>query len=239
MNIKLEKALSRLEHILPLKKRQGECCDEIHILHQQILHSFVASGHILSRDEMASCVDDLEAAIQVLQSRDLVIFSAAGEPLGAYPFTMEPRPHKILINGHQIHAMCALDSLAASPMFGLKARIDSQCRVTGDTICIQQSDQRIENREEADDIHVGIDWGSARHDDHCANNLCMDMIFLRNHAICRQWLIERPQNREVFTLREAIEFASRFFVPLVKTTDLPSRSSSATVGINCIHLPGR
>ncbi len=215
MNVKLEKALKRLNRILPLKERQEECSKQVRLLHQQILHSFVTKGRILTRKEMAQYVSNLEDAILTLNDRDMVIFSGKGEPVGAYPFTMEEREHKIQVNGYQVHAMCALDALAVSPMFGVKTQITSRCRITGDPVSVRQSGKTIENPDEAGIIHFGIDWGAANADSCCADSLCMEMMFLRDDKITQQWLTDNPGNKEVFTLQEAVEFASRFFIPLV------------------------
>ncbi|MCP5097806.1 MAG: hypothetical protein GY943_19845, partial [Chloroflexi bacterium] len=161
MNNKVDNALNRLQRVLPLKERQSNCSEEIRQLHQQILRSFVTKGRILTREEMAQQVSNLDEAVNVLRSNDMVTFSADGKPVGAYPFTMEEREHTIQVNGHQVHAMCALDALAVSPMFGMNTEIRSRCRVTGEPVHIQQSSQTIENINEAGGVYFGIVWGAA------------------------------------------------------------------------------
>jgi alkylmercury lyase len=215
MTAKLDKALKRLTDLLPLGARQNECGKQIRELHQQILRAFVTRGRILTREEMAQQVSNLEDAVSVLRNGDMVIFSADGEPVGAYPFTMEAREHKVRVNGHQVYAMCALDALAVSPMFGMKTQIDSRCGMTGDPVNIRQSGEAIENADEIGDLHVGIAWGAADADSRCADSLCKHMMFLSNAEVARQWLAHEAETREIFTLREAVEFARRLFVPLI------------------------
>jgi mercuric reductase len=215
MNEKLESALKHLQKILPLSDRQQECSKQIRELHQEVLRSFPARGRILTRKEMAQHVSDLDDAIDVLRTNDMVVFSGNGEPVGAYPFTMEARGFQVQVNGHQVHAMCALDSLAVSPMFGMTTHITSRCRVTDAPIDIHQSGKTIDNADEAGDVHVGIAWNAADAASCCAASLCMEMIFLEDGNIAQQWLAKDSDNREIFTLPEAVEFASRFFVPLV------------------------
>ena len=215
MSAKLEHALTRLQRILPLEERQKECSEEIRELHRQVLRSFVARGRILGRKEMAKHVSDLENAVDVLRDKELMIFSETGDPTGAYPFTMEAREHKVRVNRHQVHAMCALDALAVSPMFAMPTQIASRCRVTGDPVNIRQSGRTIENPDEAGDVHLGIAWGAADAGSRCADSLCTEMIFLRDGKTARQWLRQDSGNREIFTLPEAFEFAGRFFVPLM------------------------
>ncbi len=215
MNEKVESALNRLNAVLPLKERQDNCRPEIKTLHQAILCSFVENGRSLSRAEMAQQVSDVAEAITILQSNDMVVFGADGEPIGAYPFTMAAREHQIQVNGHQVHAMCALDALAISPMFGLVTEINSQCRVTGEPVHIRQAGETIENMDESGGVYFGIVWGAAEGGACCADSLCREMIFLRDGDVAGQWLAAEPENREIFTLPDSVAFAARFFVPLM------------------------
>jgi mercuric reductase len=215
MNAKLDKALERLQGILPLKDRQDACSKQVKELHQGILRAFVDKGRILSREEMGGYVSDLDAAVSELREKDMVTFSGDGDPVGAYPFTMETREHVVHVNGHQVHAMCALDALAVSPMFGVEAQVDSRCRVTGDPVHVQQSGTTILNSDEAGDTHFGIIWGAESTDSCVADSLCMEMMFLRDADTAQQWLDADPDNREIFTLQQAVEFGDRFFTPLL------------------------
>jgi len=215
MNDKLEKALSRLQHILPIKDRQERCEPQIKRLHQKILQSFVTQGRILSTDEMAKWVDNISQAIDTLSKNDMVIFSKDSRPVGAYPFTMSLREHTVLVNGFKVYAMCALDALAIAPMFNTVTNISSQCRVTGEAINIQMSGEIIQNLNEASNIHFGIIWSASDSDISCANSLCMEMIFLKDQETAKKWQSDDTAEREVFTLQEAVEFSSRFFVPLL------------------------
>ena len=215
MNATLDNALERLQRILPLKDRQDACSKQIRELHRGILRSFIEKGRILTREEMGSLVSDLDDAVSVLQEKDMVTFSADGTPVGAYPFTMETREHVVRVNGQQVHAMCALDALAVSPMFGMDTQVDSRCRVTGDPVSVQQSGTTILNADEAGDVHFGIIWGAESADSCVADSLCMEMMFLRDGETARQWLEADPDNREIFTLQEAVEFGDRFFTRLL------------------------
>jgi len=215
MTPKVEKALNRLESILPLKERQDDCGKQIKELHQQIIRSFVDKGRILAREEMEHYVSNLEDAVNVLKERDMVVFAEDGEPLGAYPFTMEEREHTVQVNGHRVHAMCALDALAVGPMFEKETQVVSRCRVTGDPVKIHQAGNTILNPDEAGGVCFGIIWGAATADISCADSLCTEMMFLRDSEIAQQWLADDPKNREVFTLQEAVDFGGRFSTPLV------------------------
>ncbi|MFH0784129.1 MAG: alkylmercury lyase family protein [Pseudomonadota bacterium] len=215
MSAKVEKALDRLIGVLPLKAKQESCGPEIKALHQKVLRSFVEKGRILTKEEMAQHVGNIDEAASILKTNDMVVFSCSGQPIGAYPFTMEDREHKIRVNGHTVNAMCALDALAVSPMFGVKTEISSKCRATGAPVVIRQTGKTIENPEEAAGIHFGIIWKAASSCSCCANSLCMEMMFLKDEQVAETWLAEDNGNRETFTLQEAVDFGAQFFVPLM------------------------
>jgi len=217
MNIKIKTAVDRLNKILPLTERQKKLDFEINNVYQMILNSYVERGRTLNRTEIAKHVNNIDNAINILRSNDMVVFDGNDEPVGTYPFTMEQRENKININNKTVYAMCALDALAISPMFKLKTHIDSKCHVTGVCISIDQFDQEILNRNENTGLHFGINWNSAANNC-CATSLCTDMVFLIDKGIAQAWLSQDLENREIFTINEAIDFASRFFTPLLDET---------------------
>ena len=214
MKNKIPNALERLNKVLPLKYHQNRCDAEVKKLHQALLKSFVENGRVLTNDEMSAYLDDVERAISILQEFDMVVTSAEGVVTGVYPFTMETREHKVKVNNFTVHAMCALDALAISSMFAIDTKISSRCRVTKDDIYIEQSETNIKNADSAAGIFFGIIW-AATAEGSCANSLCMEMLFLKNESVADKWLHEDIDDREIFTLDEAVEFSARFFVPLM------------------------
>ncbi|MBE9565012.1 MAG: hypothetical protein IMF17_07175 [Proteobacteria bacterium] len=214
MNTKVKQAVEHLNKILPLTERQKKLSDEIANVHRLILKSYVEIGRTLNRAEIATHVENIDDAINALRSNDMVVFDSNDEPVGAYPFTMEQREHKIKVNGHNIHSMCALDALAISPMFNVETHINSKCHVTGDSIVIDQLDQKVLSNNGNEDIHFGLSWNSAANNC-CATSLCTEMIFLKDKEIAESWFDEDTENREIFTLNDAIDFSTQFFKPLV------------------------
>jgi mercuric reductase len=217
VSLKIENAVDQLKKILPLADRQKNLNHETANVYQMILSSYVLQGRTLNKVEISEQVGNLDQVIKTLRMNDMVVFDANDEPVGAYPFTMEPRDYKVSINGHTVYAMCALDALAISPMFKLKTHIDSSCHVSSASISIDQLDQEVLNRAENTAIHFGINWNSAANNC-CATSLCSEMIFLKNKEIAQAWFIEDSQNREIFALDEAIDFAAQYFTPLIDKT---------------------
>ena len=213
MSQKVTSAIRRLNTILPLRENQQALNKPLRDLHRAILYSYIEQGRSLNRTEMANFVDNIDEAIATFKQYDLLVFNDNDEPVGTYPFTMEPRVHRVRVNGHTVHCMCAMDALAVSPMFHLPTQIYSCCHVSTRPISIEQNE--IDVTSDNQPLFFGINWNSASAKSCCANSLCTEMIFLAGDDTAKNWLTESSDQREIFTLQEAVAFATGFFVPLM------------------------
>ena len=214
MDNKVNAALKRLDAILPLLSGLHALSNEEAGLYCKLLNGYVEQGKALTRDEIAAIVANPEQVLKNIVDSKLIVLDLEGNPVGAYPFTSQDREHKVHINGVTVNCMCALDALAVSPMFDTPTVIDSECRVSGDRIHIEQNGTAFTGGTL--DAWFGIDWGAAANDIVCAESLCLEMMFLADEGIARQWLAEAPATREIFDLPSAVEFAAAFFVPLAE-----------------------
>lgn len=214
MNTKVSNAVERLNKILPLAQQQMELGSELADVYQKILFSYVDQGRTLSKNEISQHVGNIDEAIKVFKDSDMVVFDSNSEPVGAYPFTMEQREHEVTVNGNKVHCMCALDALAVSPMFDMETTITSRCHVTAEPVTIHQHNRKIIDADNNSDLFFGISWNSAAN--HCcATSLCTEMIFLKGKRVAEHWQAEDTDNREIFNLHDAVDFAAAFFVPLI------------------------
>ncbi len=218
MNTEVSAALERLDAILPLLSGLKSLNNDDASLYCKLLNSYVQQGRTLTRQEVAGLVDNAEQSLNNIVDSKLIVLDADGNPAGAYPFTSQEREHIVHVNGVTAHCMCALDALAVSPMFNVPTVIDSQCRATGAPIYLQQNG--TEFSDGTLDAWFGINWGAATNDVVCAESLCMEMMFLANESLAREWLAESPETREIFDLPSAVEFAAGFFVPLGENCQL-------------------
>ena len=215
MPSKVFNALHRLGCILPLAVNQQLCSDNIKLLHQAILYSFIKTGDVLQRDKMCSIVDDVDSALLFLKQKNLVVFDEHLQIVGAYPFTTEDREHKLKVNGFSLNAMCALDAISVSSMFQVKTVVSSFCRVTQSKIHIELDKGKLTNQQQAKDIHIAINWSAASGEACCADSLCLEMLFLIDFDTAQHWLTLNPNDSQVFTLDESLELAGLLFNPLV------------------------
>ena len=215
-NESVDASVSRLNGLLPLKARQDRLSPTLRALHQAVIESLVTRGRPPDRAEVAARVGDeqVDAALALLGNDDLVVLSADRQTLlGAYPVTSEVTPHALAVNGHAIHAMCALDALAVAPLFNCGVDIRSHCRMTGVTIAVRQSGTRILEASPST-IRVGVRWQMPAGDS-AAHSLCTEMVFLKDDDAAAEWHGDDWQNHSVYTLEQAVAFAARYFRPLL------------------------
>ena len=202
--MKIEVALDKLNTLLPLAERQRNLKPEYRDKHRYILNELLSSGKALS---------DINASIlKVLEKNDLIVLDESNTIVGAYPFSLRPTAHHVSHNNINIFAMCAFDAIAIAPVFNVKINVTSQCYVTQEQIEIKQDKKQLLSASPSEDIHIGIRWQSPGS---CsADSLCMEMIFLKDAGIAKHWQ-GGNENFSIFPLDTAIDFATRYFKPLL------------------------
>lgn len=89
---RVAETILRLRMVLPLQERQRALSPEGLLFHRAIIHAFAAGGRPLTTDDVGKLVVDASSWLRRLQRQDFLILDAEGEPVGAYPFTMEETP---------------------------------------------------------------------------------------------------------------------------------------------------
>jgi mercuric reductase len=190
---------------------------ELAALHRAVLRSLYERGHPPASDELAAMLREftLRHALDRLDFDDLVVLSRdRSRILGAYPMTSEPTPHAVAIGDHVVHAMCAIDALSISPMFGGAVEIRSRCRVNPTPVLIRQHHMKIVSADPAG-VLAGVRWEHSA-GGHAAHSLCMEMVFLGDEDAALAWHRGDLDAHVVLSLPEAVEFGARFFCPLVR-----------------------
>jgi mercuric reductase len=212
----IQEAVERLNSQLPLKARQNQLSPALKAAHQKVLTSLVEHGRPPRDDELKSVLgeESLADSLRQLGADDLVVLDAQGKhAVGAYPVTSEQTPHKITVNGHIIHAMCALDAISVAPMFNTSVLIESSCHVTQTPVTVQMQDSDILEAAPSAEVTVGIRWQMPSAV--AAHSMCMEMVFLKDRQTAEAWQDGDTENTSLFTLPEALAFGEAFFLPLM------------------------
>jgi hypothetical protein len=214
--MEIQAALARLNSQLPLKARQDRLPAALKSVHQQVLRCQVTQGRPPNLDELKAQLgeENLEAGLKRLGTDDLVVLDAAGKlPLGAYPVTSEHTPHKISVNGHSIHAMCALDAVSVAPLFDADVLIESSCHVCKTPISIRMHGSDVIDVQPSTDVTIGIRWQMPSAV--AAHSMCMQMVFLKDRRTALAWQQDDAEHISLFSLADAVTFGKSFFLPLL------------------------
>jgi len=214
--MKVDAAVQRLARILPLKKQLDELSPAQAKIYLAVINSFYRNGRAALVSELNQVDANATAILAQLAEKDMLTLDHRAEVKGCYPFTMEPRVHRIELNGHRVHAMCAMDALAPAAMFDCRSVVTSECAVTAQPVRVELEGERIINTGQVSDLHFGINWAAANACGSCSESLCTEMLFLKDAATAEAWQEQDAENREIFTLAQAVQFAKGFFTPLMQ-----------------------
>lgn len=210
----IDRGLERLGSQLPLAERQRALPPGHAVIHRVILESFARVGAPPARAELEEIAEaDPDVILERLAADDLVVLDG-GTVVGAYPFTLEPTPHRLVIEGTvELNAMCSLDAVAVAPVFDREVEIRSSCAITGAPIRIRQRGSSVLDADPGG-LRLGIRWlqptGCAAH------SMCREMVFLSDAETAATWRGPDPDGAGVYDLADGIEFGERFFGPLLR-----------------------
>ncbi len=114
----------------------------------------IAEGRVPDAGSLAVALacTSAEAArlLDVLVEKGYVVRDVGQEIVAAYPFSVRPTRNRVLLgNGRWIHALCAVDALGVSPLFGMPARIEARCPHCEGAILLEIVDGEVRNRDPA------------------------------------------------------------------------------------------
>jgi hypothetical protein len=82
----------------------------------------------LQRELQLPSEEDAAAILARLHSADLIVFDAARASIvAAYPFSAEPRGHRVEVGNRTLQALCAIDALGIPFMLDAPGLIRSEC----------------------------------------------------------------------------------------------------------------
>jgi Alkylmercury lyase len=161
---------------------------------------------------------DAADAFRVLAREDLVHVDATGRPVVAYPFSAEPRGHRVLIHGERwVEAMCAIDALGIAPMLGLPIEIYSRDPVSGREIWV-----RLDPGEGAwwEPQKAVVVSGSAGGESPSFRGCCDVLNLFERRENAERYLAENPSvSGSPISLPEAIEAGRIVFGDVLREED--------------------
>ena len=192
-----------------------------HQLYRWILRQFAAANPPTGAATHAAAGTlglDATDAFRVLASEDLVHFDPTGRPIVAYPFSAEPRGHRVLIDGERlVEAMCAIDALGMAPMLNVSIEINSPDPLTKSEIWV-----RLDPGDGAwwePDAAVVLD-GCVDTRGPSFRSCCTTLNFFESGESALSYLVANPGvSGQVISVQEAIELGRYTFGDLLTSTE--------------------
>jgi hypothetical protein len=188
------------------RARRARLTDSERQLYFWILRRFPKRGRPNSsetREEAARLGIDVEDALATLAREDLVHRGSDGEIAVAYPFSGTPTAHRVRFpDGHEAHAMCAIDALGIAPMFQQPVEIRSRDPLAGTAFHAKVAPNGGATWEPATAVVVaGV---LEREGDSCCG-CCPVLNFFVSEDSAERWLREHPHvSGQVITVEDAI-----------------------------------
>ena len=140
-------------------------------------------------------------------------FDDQGRLIGA-ALTLNPTPHRFLLNGKELYTWCSLDALFLPGLLGKTAEVESTCPVTGQIIQLSiNPDGVIQYSPAGIVLSITIPGVSCETGSCCAANktgptsdACSQMNFFSSYEAAEEWLKDHP-GVVIFSLDQAYRLA--------------------------------
>jgi hypothetical protein len=187
--------------------RRARLTDSERDLYFWILRCFAKSGRpsgTQTRDRATRLGLESEDALATLAREDLVHRGSDGEIAVAYPFSGRASAHRVRFpNGHEMHAMCAIDALGIAPMFEQTIEIRSRDPHTGAAFQAKVAPDGGATWEP--DTAVVVAGVLARQAADSCSGCCPVLNFFVSAESAERWLSEHPHvHGLVMTVEDAI-----------------------------------
>jgi hypothetical protein len=186
-------------------------------LYRWIIRHFAETGRpsrTLVAQKAASLSLDPDQAFAALGRDDLVHLDEQGQIAVAYPFSGRPTAHRVLLDGHELAAMCAIDALGISAMLNRTVEIKSTDPINGDEINvgIDPSGQATWQPQDA------VVLAGSRRRGAALEGCCQVLNFFSSRATAEQYLVANSDVRGFpITVPEAAEAGRTIFEHVLST----------------------
>jgi alkylmercury lyase len=159
----------------------------------------LAAGQPVARETLARSlgwsVDRVSAALEASPSTE---YDYKGDIVG-YGLTLRETPHVCEIDGHQIYAWCALDTLMFPAWLGSAARVRSNWAATGAPVRVGVTPDGVQEIDPAGAMVSLVPSDTA---EDIRRGFCRHVHFFASAAVAQAWAAER-ENIAIVSVQEA------------------------------------
>lgn len=191
-------------------------------VHRALLRHYIATGAIPSAQELAEAAqvstETIPGHCHELAQAGYVHFDQVGQPTCLYPFSPNPTPHVLIIEGQRRYAMCAVDALGIAKMLDQRVTIESRCVTCGAPLRLVVRPDGIDGIEPST-MRVVI----GRQENGAWNTACCGMTQFACSPDCAAQAARRLPTSEILPPPEALPAALELFGSMLSADTLPAQ----------------
>ncbi len=168
------------------------------------LYRLLAKGEPVSPGRVAQHLDLSTSLVrEVLNSWPAVYFDDEKSVIGFWGLAVQETPHRFKVDGRQLYAWCAWDSLFIPELLGKTAEVESTCPVSGEIISLTVSPRRVKNFS-PDSAVVSFLNPTTSFDMNVIAGFCHYVLFFNSEDSGNEW-IANHKDTFLLTVDEAHE----------------------------------
>ena len=177
----------------------------------------LAQGNPVSPQQLAKAsglsLVEVEETLKIIREEGVEV-DEAGNLVGM-ALTLNPTPHRFIVNGRPLFTWCALDAVFMPGLLGETAEVESTCPITREPIRLTISPKGIEAfSPKTAVLSIAVPGLSCRRDDDApdktktgpTSDSCNQMFFFSNEEAAETWLQTHP-GTVIFTPDQAYRLA--------------------------------
>lgn len=196
MKTEIQELVTRLDQ----QSNNGEGGGSMKWLFRPLLQMLAGGEPVTIEDIATATGKPVEEVRKVLQSLPSVELDEQGRVVGL-GLTLIPTPHHFTVDGKQLYAWCALDTLIFPALIGRSVNIESPCHGTGKPVRLTVEPDRVVSVEPSTAV-VSIvtpdDISAVR------SAFCNEVHFFSSPNAAEDWLDQHPGGK-VLSVEDAFE----------------------------------
>ncbi len=154
------------------------------------LYRLLAKGEPVSPGRVAQHLDLSTSLVrEVLNSWPAVYFDDEKSVIGFWGLAVQETPHRFKVDGRQLYAWCAWDSLFIPELLGKTAEVESTCPISGQTISLTVGPRRVESFS-PDGVVVSFLSPTTSFDMKIIVNFCHYILFFSSEETGKKWIAD-------------------------------------------------
>ncbi|MEC1158912.1 MULTISPECIES: organomercurial lyase MerB [Bacillaceae] len=199
----MKKEIQELVTLLDQRSKKREGGSSMQWIFRPTLQMLTEGEPVTIEDIATATGKPVEEVGKVVQSLPSVELDEQGRVVG-YGLTMVPTPHHFKVDGKQLYAWCALDTLMFPGLIGRSAHIESPCHSTGKPVRLTVEPERIVKVEPSTAV-VSIvtpdDMSAVR------SAFCNEVHFFSSPSAAQDWLNQHPGGK-VLSVEDAFKLGN-------------------------------